>query len=493
MKRIQLVSLAFAAACAVFIGCASNPATGGKNVVLGSWEGEKKTVQKNHQEIVKHFGVYDDQAMQEYVNIVGQRLVAASDLPNEEFKFFVLDDENINAFVTGCCNVYVNRGLLVNLNSEAELAGVIGHEIGHITARHPARRQARGVAASLGAMAAAILTGSNAVGQLANIGAQAWMMGYGRENEMEADRLGLKYMVNAGYNPNSIGNVFRMFQAGEKFERQRAQEEGREPRLYHGVFSSHPSPDDREVQAAKGAGNIKGDSPPEGWIERRDEYLTTINGIAYGSSKAQGIVRDNRFYHADMGITVAFPRGWTIENLRDRLLAFTPKKDAVLQIMVDAKPDKQAPREFLLSKLKGQSVFKGEPLQGDDGTEGYTVVARSGSPIDNGLGPVRWAVMYRGQSAFVFAGASRSAMNGVPEVDGLVRSTIMTLRGLRPAEFPLTEPYRIKIVKATEQTNLSSYAADMPEEKFKKETLELINAMYPNKKPPPGTLFKIVE
>ncbi len=493
MKRIQLVSLAFAAACAVFIGCASNPATGGKNVVLGSWEGEKKTVQKNHQEIVKHFGVYDDQAMQEYVNIVGQRLVAASDLPNEEFKFFVLDDENINAFVTGCCNVYVNRGLLVNLNSEAELAGVIGHEIGHITARHPARRQARGVAASLGAMAAAILTGSNAVGQLANIGAQAWMMGYGRENEMEADRLGLKYMVKAGYNPNSIGNVFRMFQAGEKFERQRAQEEGREPRLYHGVFSSHPSPDDREVQAAKGAGNIKGDSPPEGWIERRDEYLTTINGIAYGSSKAQGIVRDNRFYHADMGITVAFPRGWTIENLRDRLLAFTPKKDAVMQIMVDAKPDKQAPREFLLSKLKGQSVFKGEPLQGDDGTEGYTVVARSGSPIDNGLGPVRWAVMYRGQSAFVFAGASRSAMNGVPEVDGLVRSTIMTLRGLRPAEFPLTEPYRIKIVKATEQTNLSSYAADMPEEKFKKETLELINAMYPNKKPPPGTLFKIVE
>lgn len=493
MKRIQLISLAFAAACAVVTGCATNHATGGKNVVLGSWEGEKKTVQKNHQEIVKALGLYDDQAMQEYVNIVGQRLAQASDLPNEEFRFFVLDDANINAFVTGCCNVYVNRGLLVNLNSEAELAGVIGHEIGHITARHPARRQTRGMAASLGAMAAAILTGSNAVGQLANIGAQAWLQGYGRENEMEADRLGLKYMVKAGYDPNSIGNVFRMFQAGEKFERQRAAAEGREPRLYHGVFSSHPSPDQREVQAAKGAANIKGDSPPEGWLQRRDEYLTTINGIAYGSSKAQGIVRDNRFYHADMGITMAFPKGWTIENLRDRLLAFTPKKDAVMQVMVDAKPEKQAPREFLLSKLKGQSIFKGEPLQGSDGMEGYTVVTRSGSPIDNGLGPVRWAVMYRGQSAFVFAGASRSAMNGVPEVDGLVRSTVLTMRSLRPAEFPLTEPYRIKIVKATEKTNIADYAADMPEDKFKKETLELINALYPNKKPAPGQLFKIVE
>ena len=120
------------------------------------------------------------------------------------------------------------------------------------------------------------------------------MNGYGRENEMEADRLGMKYMVRAGYNPESIGKVFNVFQAGEKFERQRAAAEGREPRLYHGVFSTHPSPDERAVQAAKGAANIK-DAPPGGWIERHDEYLTTINGIAYGSSKAQGIVRDNRF------------------------------------------------------------------------------------------------------------------------------------------------------------------------------------------------------
>ena len=266
MQRTRHFLLIAAAACVLAAGCASNPATGGKNVVVGTMEGEKKTVQKNHQEIVKALGLYDDQATQEYVNIVGQRVARVSDLPNEEFKFFVIDDDAINAFTTGCCNVYVNRGLLVNLNSEAELAGVLGHEIGHITARHPARRQARGVAASLGAMAAAILTGSNAVGQLANIGAQAWMMGYGRENEMEADRLGMKYMVKAGYNPEYIGKVFSMFQAGEKFERERARAEGREPRLYHGVFSSHPSPDERAVQAAKGAANIK-DAPPEGWLD----------------------------------------------------------------------------------------------------------------------------------------------------------------------------------------------------------------------------------
>ena len=111
---------------------------------------------------------------------------------------------------------------------------------------------------------------------------------------------------------------------------------------------------------------------PRAGSMRHDEYLTTINGIAYGSSKAQGIVRDNRFYHADMGITVAFPRGWTIENQRDRLLAFTPKKDAVMQIMIDAKPEKQAPREFLLEQAQGRSRCSRASRSPIDGKEGYT-------------------------------------------------------------------------------------------------------------------------
>src|SRR5215475_2860692 len=121
MKRIQLLVLSMAATTIFIVSCASNPATGGKNVVMGTRDGEKKTVRKHHQEIVKALGLYDDQATQEYVNIVGNRVARMSDLPNEEFKFFVIDDEAINAFTTGCCNVYVNRGLLLNINSEAEL------------------------------------------------------------------------------------------------------------------------------------------------------------------------------------------------------------------------------------------------------------------------------------------------------------------------------------------------------------------------------------
>ncbi|MEZ5515645.1 MAG: M48 family metalloprotease [Steroidobacteraceae bacterium] len=472
-------------------GCATNPVSGESNVVMSSMSGERERVRKMHEEIVRGMGLYEDQAIQDYINELGQRVARVSHLPGEEFRFYVIDDAGINAFTTGCCNVYVNRGLLVNLNSEAEIISVLGHEIGHITARHPARRQTRGVLASLGTVAATVLTGSNAVGQLANIGAAAWVQGYGRENEMEADRLGLEYAARAGYEPEAMGRTFEMFKAGERFERDRARLEGREPRIYHGIFSSHPTPDARVVQAAKGAANVQG-APAGGWLINRNEYLQRIDGISYGSSKAQGIVRDNRFYHADLGITMAFPRGWTVDNERSRLLAYTPNKDAILQVTADARPEKQGPREFLLEKLKGNSLLGGEVLN-VNGDPGYTVLTRGGSPLDNGAGPVRWTVIYHGKNAYVVAGASRASANGRPEADGLITSVAQTLRSLKPSEFPLAEPFRLKMVTAGANTKLEPYVKDVPEEKYQRETLELINGLYPNKPLTPGQLFKTVQ
>src|SRR5204862_4885974 len=134
--------------------------------------------------------------------------------------------------------------------------------------------------------------------------------------------------------------------------------EGREPQIYHGVFSDHPSPDERSVQAAKGAAQVN-DQPEGGWVDNRDAYFKMLDGLPYGSSRAQGIVRDNRFYHADMGVTLAFPKGWTIENQRDRLLAYTKNKDSVMQMTLKPRPPKQAPREFLLENLRGASFAHG--------------------------------------------------------------------------------------------------------------------------------------
>ena len=453
---------------------------------------ESETSRKAHTEIIKAYGVYDDQSLQDYVSEIGQRVAKQSDLPANEFKFLVLDDDSINAFTTGCCYVYVHRGLLQNLNSEAELASVLGHEVAHVTARHPQKRQTQGVLASVLAAGAAIATGSSAVAQLANVGAGAWMQGYGRENELEADRLGLKFAAKAGYRPEAMADTFEMFKRGESFEIARARAEGREPRIYHGLFSSHPTPDARVIQAAKGSAKLE-QGPPGGWVDNRDEYLKKIDGMVYGSSRVQGIVRDNRFYHADLGITIAFPRGWTVENQRDRLLAYTVSKDTIMQITVKEVPPSQGPREFLLTQLRGASVTGGEQLT-SNGMDGYSVITTNGSPLDGGAGPVRWIVLYRGRSAYVFAGASKSSRGTTPEADKLFQSVAQTMRSLKPAEFPLAEPYRIRVKQAaTDNTDLGAYAASIPVEKYQKEELLLMNGLYPDKKIKAGMLYKVVE
>lgn len=446
---------------------------------------------KAHEQILKAYGVYADQGLQDYVNELGQRIARRSTLPDAEWVFVVLDDDSINAFTTGCCFVYLHRGLLLHLNSEAELASVIGHEIAHVTQKHPQNRQTASIASSLLVLGTAVLTGSGALANLAGVATQLGMQGYGRENEMEADRVGLLFSTAAGYRPEAMAEVFEMFKRGERFEIDRARAEGRQPRGHHGLLSSHPAPNARAIQAAKASAKLE-QGPPGGWIDNREAYLRRIDGMTYGSSRAQGLVRDNRFYHAELGITLAVPRGWTLDNQRDRLLAYTPTRDTFMQVTVEAVPPTQGPREFLYTKLKGATVRSTESFTAN-GMQGFTAVTSSGSPLDNGAGPVRWAVLYRGNSAYLFAGASRASARGVPEADGLFKSVVETLRGLKPAEFPLAEPFRVRIRTAEASTRLEDYAAAVPVERFQKEELQLINGLYPNGALKPGSLYKVVE
>jgi len=489
----RLVGLAAVAATTLLIAsaCATNPATGSHNVVLTSVKGEQDQARRVHQEIIQFYGLYEDQSVQDYVQRVGARVAAQTPISSWDFKFFVLDDDEVNAFTPGGGYVYIHRGLLNYLSSEAELAAVLGHEIGHDVARHPARTEARSVLMSVGAVAAAIASGNEAIAEMANIGATAWIQGYGRENEMEADRLGLEYAAKAGYRPEAAIALFKVLKGQESFELQRAKEESREPNIYHGVFSDHPAPDARVIQAAQTAAHISKE-PAHGWLDNRDAYMQAIDGLPYGSSREQGIVRDNRFYHEGMALTVAFPRGWTVNNLRDRLLVYTKAKDALLQITTEKRPEQQSPREFLLKKLRGGAFSRGAEIS-VDGMEGYTLITRAGSPLDGGEGPVRWAALYRDRSVFLIGGTSRSSANGAPIDDGIILSCIQTMRHLKPAEYPLAQPYRLKIVTATSTTKIEDYVKNVPDEKFQQERLRLLNGLYPKGEPRAGDQLKTLE
>jgi predicted Zn-dependent protease len=247
------------------------------------------------------------------------------------------------------------------------------------------------------------------------------------------------------------------------------------------------------VQAAKGAARI-GKDPETGWIENRNEYMRRIEGVSFGSSKAQGIVRENRMYHEPLGITVAFPRGWTVENQPDQVLAYTPAKDSfVIMRLAPADPKtKMTPREALMTFARGLSLSGGESIVSND-MQGYTAVSRSGSPLDQGQGPLRFVMLERGDSFYVFYGGSKSSRNGIPEADGLIQGVAQTLRSLKPSEFPLAEPYRVKVLQAKDGVRLGDFVKDFPDDKYQLQQLELMNGVYPNGNPQPGQLFKVVE
>lgn len=476
-------------ASAALSSCATNPVTGRPDLVLQSEAGEINRAKEVHPMLLQQFGgAYQDMRVQAYVNEVGQRAAKVSHRPDLQYTFTVLDSQDINAFTTGGGFVYITRGIMTFLNSEAELAAVLGHEIGHVTARHPVRQQSQSTLAGIGAAAIGVFTGSGDLAGLANYAGAAIIRGYGRDQELEADRLGAEYLARVGMDPDHMIDVVRLLKNQELFELQRAREEKREPRVYHGVFSTHPDNDERLREVVKAAETLhsEGGDTDAG----RERYLKAISGLPFGTSRSQGVLKGNRFYHADLGFTVAFPTGWTVENLSDRLVAVSPGKDSVLQMQTQAPPPNTGPREFLSRLLTRGSAGHGEELE-VNGMKGYTVVART-AQTPFGVAPARYTVIYYNNLAYIFAGASK-ASHRVPSADPLFTSSISTFRRLKRGEFELAQPYKIRIIRANENTRIADLAKASPIEKYPAETLRLLNDLYPDKEPKAGQLLKIIE
>jgi len=441
-----------------------------------------------HPKILQQYGRYDDERLQAYVNEVGQRVAAKSDRPELVWTFTVLDSEETNAFALPGGYIYITRGIVIYLNNEAELAAVLGHEIGHVTARHAVRQQAGATAAGIGTTLIAILTGSGGLANIANVASSALVAGYGRDMELEADALGAEYLGRLGYEPESMIDVVRLLKNQELFEIQRAKEEGREAKVYHGVFSSHPDNDTRLHEVVGAAGKV---ASVERRPDNRDLFLTRISGTPVGASEAQGVTRGTRFYHAHMGFTVAFPSGWIVQNQPTKLVAVTPQKDVTLQLFTLPVPPGANPEQFLLRNLQGARVEKGEPLQ-VNGLQGYTAIAQNVSLPWGNNGPARYAVIYMNNMAYVFFGASRIT-SALPAKDPLLMSSIKTFRRLRQREFEVADPNRIRVVKATPQTTIEGLAKTSVIEKLPAQKLRLLNDLYPDKEPKPGQPIKIVE
>jgi predicted Zn-dependent protease len=477
-----------AGALAALTGCATNPATGGTDVVTMSEAQEIELGRKMHPQVLQQYGRFDDEALQQYVNDVGQRVAAKSHRPTLQYTFTVVDSDEVNAFALPGGFVYLTRGIMSYLNSEAELAAVLGHEIGHVTARHSVRQQAGATAAGVGAAVVGILTGSSDLMNVAGMAGSALISGYGRDMELEADRLGAEYLNRIGYEPESMIDVVRLLKNQEMLELQMARQENRKARVYHGLFASHPDNDTRLQEVVKAADKVQNseDRPPN-----RDLYLSRINGLPMGDSRAQGVVRGSRFYHADLGVTLAFPTGWVVDNQRSQVLAHSAAKDGFIKVSAQAPPAGMKPKEFLGRMLKGASTTSDQPLK-LNGLEGHQAVIRSTSLPWGTQGPMTVAVVYFNNLAYIFEGASRQAA-GMSTFEPVFLSTVKTFRRLRDNEFTAAEPDRLRVIQAGASTRIAQLAQKSPIKKYPAERLRLLNDLYPDKEPTPGQKLKIVE
>lgn len=477
------------AACLALGLAAAGPALGAKEEKPQKESKDVRTAKQMHVAFTQQMGVHSDLELQEYVQRVGEKLAAVSEMPGLEWHFTIVDTDDVNAFATMGGYVYISRGILPYFQNEADLAAVLGHEIGHIAAEHLKKQQRKGMISGLASAATAIFTGMPALADLTNMAGQAIISGYGREAELEADRLGASYLAKSGYDPEAMIRVITTLKAQDTFERERARLEGREPRLYHGVFASHPDNDTRLQQAVASAGRTS--AMATGSTNNPEGYLRAIEGLPVGSSARQGMVRENRFYHSDMQFTLAFPRSWQVVNQPDKILAIAPKKEHYLEIRTQAPPaDLTDPRAFAQRGLANKRLSRVETLD-VNGLKAWTAIVR-GDPSPYGQATsVRYFILYYGNLMWIFKGASRSGVE-TPAGDAFFLSTANTFRRMRANEFQLAEPNRLHVMRAADGTTIEALAKDSPIKQYPLQQLRLINSLYPDGEPKPGDLVKTV-
>jgi predicted Zn-dependent protease len=473
---------------ASLVSCAVNPATGGINLVLMSERKGKAIGLEEHEKVLASMAVFEDEKLLAYVKEVGNRVAKVSHRPDLEYQFTIIDSPEINAFALPGGYVYVNRGLLTFLNSEAELAAVLGHEIGHITARHAVQQQAKGAlaktTATVGGFVTAVVTGSGYLGsqisEVASIWAQSGLSGFGREHELEADSLGAEYLVEAGYDPEAMIRVITTLKNQEDFNRKILSNGGG----YHGLFATHPRNDTRLQEAIAAVGNLS-----DGAIEEVDGaiFREKFEGLIVGTSQASQATDDrNRYYQTLLGYTMVFPEDWEIAATTTTVAA-SAENTGSIRISAQRLQENIEPRVFLRDKM---GIFN---LQKSEALSQYRLIGHTGVAVSTETGKLeRIAVIYLGPRAYTFRGEIEDA-NTSDEIDGQLLASIRTFRAIQNGEAFSGSELKIKYVQASEFFEFAIVARNSKIANYPEETLRLLNGYYPTGAPESGEWVKLIE
>lgn len=482
--RSPALAMALLLAFSLLAGCAVNPATGKTNFVMMSEQQELDLGRRYNQEIVKQNPPYADAKLQAYVQEVGRRVASHSHRSSIPYHFTLVDSPDINAFALPGGYIYINRGLLAYLNSEAELAAVLGHEVGHVTARHSVQQQSQSTAWNILGQAVAIGTGVGAAVDLTNVLGTAFVRGYGRDMELEADGLGAQYLARSGYDPQAMIEVVKVLKNQEEFARDQARRKGLEapPSGYHGLFDTHPDNDTRLQQVVGPARSLAGGNQ----VVNREVFLKHLEGLPFGDSAETGVRRGQDFYHAELGFTFHFPDGWGLVNRPDAVISHSADQQAFIAMTLDGSKPSLPPADYLRQKAGSQRLSMEESLQ-QDGLQGATAVL-PGNPAR------RVAVIYKDDKAYLFVGAIRNKASLESEDDKFL-SVIHSFRPMKKEELALAQPLRLHLIQVKSGQTVASLAREskLPGPQADLENrIRLLNNLYPIGEPKPGDWLKVV-
>jgi predicted Zn-dependent protease len=495
MRTARVLAIA---ALALLVSCGTkvvNPVTGRAERSVMDERTEIEEGRKAHAEVLKEYGVYNDSALQAYVNELGQKLARQSHRSTLQWTFTVVDSPEINAFALPGGYIYVTRGIMAHLNSEAELAGVIGHEIGHVTARHGAQRATREQQAGLGVLAASVLGavleskyGLGGLGDMASqtsqLAAAGYVAKYGREQELQADGLGAEYLSRSGYNPRVMISVIGTLKAQENFAADQARAQGKQAQQRDSWLASHPSNDQRLNDITQLAQKFPVSNADDG----RARYMQRINGMVFGDSREQGVVRSKTFYHEPLGIVLTAPAGWKIQNSADALLMVNEQGSAGLRFLAVPKEAGNTHEDIIRNALKPTQGrveklnFNGFPATFFSGARQTQQGAQAiEATIVTGPNNANYAMVHLAQNADAMARHRAQILQAA----GSFRAFTSNDRG--PAQ-----PWKVRTVQYP-RGGFAQLARSAPLGTSAESQLRLINGVYGGGEPAAGQMVKVIE
>lgn len=470
---------------AVLSGCVTtNKATGDSSFTgFYSEEDDVKLGRQQHPILMKQFGgEYDNIRVQNYVTAIGNKAAAFAEY-KFPYKFTVVNSPIVNAFALPGGYVYVSRGLLALASNEAELAGVISHEIGHVTARHTAERLSQAQLAQLGVGLVGILTGSSAAASAAGQGAGLFIQQFSQSQELEADTLGIRYMTKAGYSPDAMTDFLSSLRDNSRFEAERAGQNPNKVDEYN-MLATHPRTIERVQQAERLSAVSR---PPNPYIGR-DAFLDQINGMLYGDDPSQGFVDGRTFLHPELRFQFTVPDGFVLRNSQRNVTARHKDGAQIIFDMGKAARGVSMTEYLQYDWARKQRVNGLEPIR-VNGAEAATAttVGRSGNTQVN----VR-LVAIRGDRDQAYRFIFATTPDQTRQFQTGLQRTTYSFQRISRTEAAKIKPRRLIVVPIHSGDTIASLARTMPFGKFNEKAFRLLNDLGPNDPLPDRGMVKVV-